>query len=75
MPCSTVLVAIGRGPNSFLQEKAGFKTGKRNSITTADDFKPSINCVFAAGDVTRGKHSKWKPWKKDVRRLNEFMDI
>jgi glutamate synthase (NADPH/NADH) small chain len=55
MKCSTLLIAIGRGPNSFLQKKAGINTGKRNAIAIADDFKTSMKGVFAAGDVTSGE--------------------
>jgi len=32
MKCDTVLLALGRGPNSFLQIKEGLKMGKKNSI-------------------------------------------
>lgn len=45
MKCSSVLIAIGRGPNSFLQKNAGIKTGKRNSISISDDFKTSIESL------------------------------
>ena len=76
MPCSTVLVAIGRGPNSFLQEKAGIKTGKRNSIAIADDFKTSMNGVFAAGDVTSGETLIVKAMEKGreaAQRVHEYL--
>lgn len=53
--CSSVLLAIGRGPNSFLQKVAGLKTGKRNAIAIDDHYKTSMNGVFAAGDVTTGE--------------------
>ena len=53
--CSTVLLAVGRGPNSFLQKKAGIKTGKKNSIAIDYHYKTSIKGVFAAGDVTTGE--------------------
>jgi NADPH-dependent glutamate synthase beta subunit-like oxidoreductase len=48
-------LAIGRGPNSSLQKKAGLKTGKHNSIAITDQFKTSMTGVFAAGDVTKGE--------------------
>src|SRR6185295_82055 len=64
MKCSTVLLAIGRGPNSFLQKKAGLDTGKRNSIAISNDFKTSIDRVFAAGDVTSGETLIVKTMKK-----------
>jgi glutamate synthase (NADPH/NADH) small chain len=76
MPCTTVLVAIGRGPNSFLQEKAGIKTGKRNSIAIADDFKTSMDGVFAAGDVTSGETLIVKAMEKGreaAQRVHEYL--
>ncbi|MGB8100670.1 MAG: FAD-dependent oxidoreductase, partial [Nitrososphaeraceae archaeon] len=53
--CSTVLIAIGRSPNSFLQKTTDIKTGKRNAISITEDYETSINGVFAAGDVTSGE--------------------
>jgi pyruvate/2-oxoglutarate dehydrogenase complex dihydrolipoamide dehydrogenase (E3) component len=38
MNCSSVLLAVGRGPDSFLQKKAGIKTGKKNSIAIDDQY-------------------------------------
>src|ERR687886_536380 len=40
--CSSVLLAVGRGPNSFLQKKAGIKTGRKSSIAINDQYKTSI---------------------------------
>jgi glutamate synthase (NADPH) small chain len=54
MGCSSVLLAVGRQPNSFLTRKAGLKMGKKNSIAIDDRYKTSIQGVFAAGDVTTG---------------------
>ncbi|MDG6995738.1 MAG: NAD(P)-dependent oxidoreductase [Nitrososphaerota archaeon] len=53
--CTTVLLAVGRGPDSFLQKKIGLKTGKKNSILVDDCFKTSMTAVFASGDVTTGE--------------------
>jgi glutamate synthase (NADPH) small chain len=75
MPSSTVLLAIGRGPNSFLQKKTGIKTGKRNSIAIADDYRTSMNGVFAAGDVTSGETLIVRQWKRDVTPLKRFTNI
>ncbi len=55
MKSSAVLLAVGRGPDSFLQTQAGLKTGKKNSIAVDDHFKTSMTGVFAAGDVTTGE--------------------
>jgi NADPH-dependent glutamate synthase beta subunit-like oxidoreductase len=54
MGCSSVLLAVGRQPNSFLTRKAGLKISKKNSIAIDDKYKTSIEGVFAAGDVTTG---------------------
>ncbi|MDA4111611.1 MAG: FAD-dependent oxidoreductase [Thaumarchaeota archaeon] len=53
--CSAVLLAVGRGPNSFLQKKEGLQTGKMNSIVVDDHYKTSKTGIFAAGDVTSGE--------------------
>jgi glutamate synthase (NADPH/NADH) small chain len=76
MKCSTVLIAIGRGPNSFLQKKAGISTGKRNSIAVTDDFKTSTKNVFAAGDVTSGETLIVKAMEKGreaAQRVHEYL--
>ena len=69
-------MAIGRGPNAFLQEKAGIKTGKRNSIAIADDFQTSVKGVFAAGDVTSGETLIVKAMEKGheaAQRVHEYL--
>ena len=71
-----VLVAIGRGPNSFLQKKTGIKTGKRNSIAITDDYKTSMKGVFAAGDVTSGETLVVKAMEKGregAQRVHEYL--
>jgi glutamate synthase (NADPH/NADH) small chain len=76
MPCSTVLVAIGRGPNSFLQKKAGIKMSKRNAIEVGDDHKTSMDGVFAAGDVTTGETLIVKAMEKGrdgAQRVHEYL--
>lgn len=55
MKSSAVFLAVGRGPDSFLQKKVGLKMGKKNSIAVDDHYKTSMNGVFAAGDVTTGE--------------------
>ncbi len=76
MPCSMVVVAIGRGPNSFLQKKAGIKTGKRNSIAIGKDHMTSMDGVFAAGDVTSGETLIVKAMEKGrdgAQRVHEYL--
>ena len=46
MSCSSVMLAVGRGPDSFLQKKAGIKTDKKNSIAIDDQYKTSMKGVF-----------------------------
>ena len=53
--CSTVLLAVGRGPNSLLQKQTGLKMGPRNSIAVNEFFETSMKGVFSAGDVTSGE--------------------
>ncbi len=55
MKCDSVLLAVGRGPDSFLQKKEGLKMGKKNSIAVDDHHRTSMPGVFAGGDVTTGE--------------------
>lgn len=76
IPCSTVLIAIGRGPNSFLQKTAKIKTGKRDAISITEDYKTSISGVFAAGDVTSGETLIVRVMEKGregAQRLHEYL--
>jgi len=76
IPCSTVLIAIGRGPNSFLQRTAKIKTGKRDAISITEDYKTSISGVFAAGDVTSGETLIVKAMEKGrecAQRVHEYL--
>jgi glutamate synthase (NADPH/NADH) small chain len=76
MNCSSVLLAVGRGPNSFLQKKAGMKTGKKNSIAIDDQYKTSMKGVFAAGDVTTGETLVVKALasgREAAQRVHEYL--
>ncbi len=55
MDCDSVIVAIGRGPNSFLQKQAGLKLGWKNAVAIDGDSMTSAPGVFAAGDVVTGE--------------------
>jgi len=55
MECDSVIVAIGRGPNSYLQKLAGLKLGWKNAIAIDDRSMSSLPGVFAAGDVVTGE--------------------
>src|ERR671919_266370 len=74
--CSSVLLAVGRGPDSFLQRKAGIKTGKKNSIAIDDQYKTSMKGVFAAGDVTKGETLVVKAMasgREAAQRVHEYL--
>jgi NADPH-dependent glutamate synthase beta subunit-like oxidoreductase len=74
--CSSVLLAVGRGPNSFLQLKAGIKTGKNNSIAVNEQYKTSIKRVFSAGDVISGETLVVKAMgsgRKAAERVHEYL--
>ncbi|HUI23747.1 MAG TPA: FAD-dependent oxidoreductase [Nitrososphaerales archaeon] len=55
MECDSVIIAIGRGPNSYLQKLAGLKLGWKNAIAIDDRSMSSLPGVFAAGDVVTGE--------------------
>jgi NADPH-dependent glutamate synthase beta subunit-like oxidoreductase len=74
--CSTVLLAVGRGPNSYFQLKAGIKTGKKNSIFVNEQYKTSINGVFSAGDVISGETLVVKAMasgREAAERVHEYL--
>ena len=76
MSCSTVLVAIGRGPNSFLQKKAGIRMGKHDAVAIGDNYRTSMDRVFAAGDVTSGETLIVKAMEKGregAQRVHEYL--
>jgi glutamate synthase (NADPH) small chain len=74
--CSSVLLAVGREPNSFLQIKAGLKTSKKNSIAINGQYKTSMKGVFAAGDVTTGETLVVKAMssgREAAQRVHEYL--
>jgi glutamate synthase (NADPH/NADH) small chain len=74
--CSSVLLAVGRGPNSFLQKKAGIKAGKKNAIAVDSQYKTSMKGVFAAGDVTTGETLVVKAMgsgREAAQRVHEYL--
>lgn len=74
--CSAVLLAVGRGPNSFLQKTAELKTGRKNAIAIDDHFKTSTSGVFAAGDVTTGETLVVKAMgsgREAAQRVHEYL--
>ncbi len=76
MESSSVILAVGRGPNSFIQTNAGIKTGKHDSIAIDNQYKTSINGVFAAGDVTTGETLVVKAMasgREAAERVHEYL--
>lgn len=74
--CSSVLLAVGRGPNSFLQIQAGLKLGRKQSIEIDDHFRTSMTGVFAAGDVTSGESlvvRAMESGRNAAQRIHEFL--
>ena len=76
MECSSVLLAVGRGPDSFIQTKAGIKTSKHKSIAVDNQYKTSMKGVFAAGDVTTGETLVVKAMssgREAAQRIHEYL--
>jgi glutamate synthase (NADPH/NADH) small chain len=76
MQCSTVLLAIGRGPDSFLQKQAHLEMGKHYSIAINNNYKTSMEGVFAAGDVTSGETLVVKAMdsgREGAQRVHEYL--
>lgn len=76
MRCSSVLLAVGRGPNSYLQTMAGLKMGKKKSVAIDDHYRTSMAGVFAAGDVTSGETlvvRAMESGRNAAQRIHEFL--
>lgn len=74
--CDSVIIAIGRGPNSFLQIKSGLKMGQKSAILIDDKYRTSIPGVFAAGDVVTGETLVGKAMAKGreaAQRIHEYL--
>lgn len=76
MVCDSVILAVGRGPNSFLQSASSLKAGKNSSIAVDEQFRTSIPGVFAAGDVTTGETlvvKALKSGREAAQRVHEYL--
>jgi glutamate synthase (NADPH/NADH) small chain len=74
--CSSVILAVGRGPNTFLSKQAALKTGKKGAIDVDDRFRTSMSNVFAAGDVTTGETLVVKAMgsgREAAQRVHEYL--
>lgn len=76
--CTSVILTVGRGPNSFLQSKEkSLATGKKNSISIDDHFRTSMQGVYAAGDVTTGETLVVKAMgsgRQAAQRVHEYLE-
>ena len=76
MECDTVLLAIGRGPDSFLEKKAGLAAGPKGSIAVDDRYRTSIHGVYATGDATTGETLVVKAMghgREAAQRVHEYL--
>lgn len=77
MDIDTVFTAIGRGPNTFLQEKENIKMEKWGGIIiNTETHETSYRGVFAAGDVVNGETLVVKAMResrKAAQRIHEYL--
>lgn len=74
--CDSVLLAIGRGPDSFLEKSAGLKAGPKGSIAIDDHYRTSMHGIFATGDVTTGETLVVKAMghgREAAQRVHEYL--
>lgn len=76
LKCDSVIVAVGRGPNSFIQKQAGLKVGPKSAIAIDGSYRTSMPGVFAAGDVVTGESLVVKAMAKGreaAQRIHEYL--
>ena len=76
MECDSVIIAIGRGPNSYLQQLSGIKTGWKKAIAVDEKSMSSVAGVFAAGDVVTGESLVVKAMaagRDAAQRVHEYL--
>ena len=76
MECDSVIIAIGRGPNTFLQHASGIEAGAKGAIEVDDYCMTSLRGVFAAGDVVTGESLVVKAMAKGreaAQRIHEHL--
>jgi len=74
--CDSVIVAIGRGPNSFLQKREGMKLGPKGSVAIDETCATSVPGVFAAGDMVTGESLVVKAMargREAAQRVHEYL--
>ena len=76
LKCDSVLLAIGRGPDSFLEKAEGLKASAKGAISVDDHYRTSMTGVFAAGDATTGETLVVKAMghaRECAQRVHEFL--
>ncbi len=76
LECDSVIVAIGRGPSTFLQKQSGIETGSKGAVAIDDHCMTSLPGVFAAGDVVTGESLVVKAMAKGreaAQRIHEYI--
>jgi len=76
MACDSVIVAIGRGPNTFLQKATGMATGPKGAVAIDENRMTSLPGVFAAGDVVTGESLVVKAMaqgREAAQRIHEYL--
>jgi glutamate synthase (NADPH) small chain len=74
--CDTVIVAIGRGPSTYLSKQAGLAVDRRGSIKTDERSQTSVAGVFASGDVVTGESLVVKAMasgRDAAQRIHEYL--
>jgi glutamate synthase (NADPH) small chain len=74
--CDSVILAVGRGPDSFLEKAAGLKAGPKGAIAVDDHYRTSKDGIFATGDVTTGETLVVKAMghgREAAQRIHEYL--
>ncbi len=58
LECTSVILALGRGPSSVLQKQLGLSTGKGGGADVAENpYQTSMTGIFVSGDIMIGEES------------------
>jgi glutamate synthase (NADPH/NADH) small chain len=74
--CDSVILAVGRGPDSFLVKKEGLKSGPKGAIVIDERYMTSVAKVFATGDATTGETLVVKAMghgREAAQRVHEYL--
>jgi glutamate synthase (NADPH) small chain len=76
MRCDSLILALGRGPDSYIQKQNAMKVGRNNAILIDGKYRTSIDGVFASGDVTSGETLVVKAMsqgREAAQRIHEYL--